>query len=340
MIKILFRLDASNAIGTGHLMRMLTLADALVQQGHMHAEEVQCGFYCYELPEALARLIAQSGHQHLSADALFADVAFIGQWQADWVVVDHYLLDRRWEEQASQYAGVFIIDDLADRLHHGVALLDQGPLRTPDDYAAQVNTDCKLLLGAQYALLRPEYSALKKSQTPPFNRGLICFGGADPAHATLTTLKSLIKLPRAQTVHWQVIAGAANEDWGELQQLTQQCALNVTLKRHEPHMATQLASADFAIGAAGGMTWERCCIGIPTVAVPIVDNQVFNDEVIAQYRLAERLTLAQLAQPLAIEHALKKLAHDSEGFRHRAQAMIDGYGATRVADYLLGIQPS
>ncbi|MFL9599001.1 UDP-2,4-diacetamido-2,4,6-trideoxy-beta-L-altropyranose hydrolase, partial [Aeromonas veronii] len=69
---------------------------------------------------------------------------------------------------------------------------------------------------------------------------------------------------------------------------------DVTLLRESHRMAVLMAEHDLAIGAAGGMTWERACLGLPTLAVPIVDNQVFNDEVIAHYRLAERLTLSAL----------------------------------------------
>ncbi|MFM2481469.1 UDP-2,4-diacetamido-2,4,6-trideoxy-beta-L-altropyranose hydrolase [Celerinatantimonas sp. YJH-8] len=335
MLKILFRLDASTAIGTGHLMRMLTLANALtIRAAHTH-QHVRCSFYCYQLSAPLQALIAQSGHQYLSADALLADVQTVIDGQADWVIVDHYQIDQTWESQVRRYAKVLVIDDLADRTHDADALLDQGPLRTPDDYQPWINADCQLLLGPDYALIGEHYRHHRQNMSRPFARGLVCFGGADPVHATLRTLQSLDQLPQAMTIDWLLIAGAANPDWEKLQQFCAKTRLKVTLKRHESEMPSQLAAYDFTIGAAGGMTWERCCIGIPTLAVAIVDNQVFNESVIARYQLAQQLTLAQLANPAMLASALEQLEWQREGYRQRSQAMIDGLGAIRIADFLL-----
>ena len=100
-------------------------------------------------------------------------------------------------------------------------------------------------------------------------------------------------------------------------------------------MADLMSRHDFAIGAAGGMTWERACLGLPTLAVPIVDNQQFNDQVIARFQLAERLTLNELAKPERLLQALQRLEQQSDDYRRRGQQQVDGLGLDRLTAWLL-----
>jgi spore coat polysaccharide biosynthesis predicted glycosyltransferase SpsG len=231
---------------------------------------------------------------------------------------------------------LLVIDDLADRPHHCQLLLDQGPLRTAADYQPLIPADCRLLLGTDYALLRPACRQLARQQTSQWQRGLICFGGADPAGACLTTLNSLARLPWARTIQWTLVAGGANPFWPELEQRVAELPeLKITLLRQSDQMAQLMNQHDFAIGAAGGMTWERACLGLPTLAVPIVDNQQFNDEVIARFQLAERLTLDELAEPARLMHALQQLERQADDYRQRGQQQVDGLGLDRLTAWLL-----
>ncbi|CAG8999577.1 MAG: UDP-2,4-diacetamido-2,4, 6-trideoxy-beta-L-altropyranose hydrolase [Candidatus Celerinatantimonas neptuna] len=334
MIKILFRLDANSQIGTGHLMRCLTLADALSQHAKDNNQTLTCCFYCHQLPPALAEWVVKRGHIYLEAAQLQSKIDPILDWQSDVVIVDHYGLDANWENQLYGKIPLLVIDDLANRSHQCNWLLDQGPLRQSTDYTS-VNQGCQFWLGSRFALIAPEFHSYRRSNCGPFRQGLICFGGADPVHATKTTLEALLKLERAKSIQWHIIAGAANPDWPDLLELVQFSSLAIHIKRHESNMPRLLAQCDFTIGAAGGMTWERCCIGIPTLAIPIVDNQVFNEAVIRRYQLAELLSLDDLSQPEQLDSALKSLESHRNLFRKHAQTMIDGLGAIRIATKLL-----
>lgn len=326
-VDYLFRLDADSQIGTGHLMRCLAIADALRAQGG------RCAFACRPLPAGL--------RPRLQAYPLFElqdDADFWPRLQAlapHWLIVDHYALDAEFESRArTQECKLLVLDDLADRRHDADLLLDQGPLRRADDYRALLNADCQLLLGADYALLRPEFVSRRKSATGPFRRGFISFGGADPAHACLLTLQALTATDWWSHCEWTLLAGAANPDWPALQQWLAEHPARVTLLRHSDQVADLLATHDFAIGAAGGMMWERCCIGLPTLSIPIADNQQFNDAVIAQFALGERLTLAELVAPERVAAALTRLQAQAETYRQRGQALVDGQGLTRLATLL------
>lgn len=331
---VLFRLDASDQIGTGHLMRCLVIADALQKCG------VTAWFLCYPLPERLQQLILDKKHRLLCPTDLNDEFALIAQRQPDWIIVDHYALDAEWEKKAKPLAShLLVLDDLADRPHVADLLLDQGPLRTPTDYAHLINPACRLLLGSNYALLRDEYKQLQRTSCQTWQKGLICFGGADPAHATLSTVKSLDNMPQAHQFQWTVIAGAANPDWSLLQHWQKETALDVTLLHHHDDMATLMSEHDFAIGAAGGMTWERCCIGLPSIVIPIAENQKFNNEVLAHFQLCARLALPDLSVPGKLATTLQDLKINADTYFSRGQAFIDGNGVPRLIDLILQNNP-
>lgn len=326
--RIAFRLDAGAEIGLGHLMRCLAVADRLQMAG------AECHFLCQPLPAALLPLLAQHHYHPLSAHD---DSGPLPHLRPTWLVFDHYQIDKALEQRlAAHCEQVLVIDDLADRQHHCQLLLDQGPMRKATDYQPLTPTDCQLLLGTDYALLRPAYRRLAHQKVSKWQWGLICFGGADPAGACLLTLNSLAVLPWARSMQWTLVAGGANTFWPELQQrVVELPELNIVLLHQSNQMAELMQQHDFAIGAAGGMTWERACLGLPTLAVPIVDNQQFNDEVIAHLHLAERLTLAELADPQRLEQALQRLALQADSYRQRGQQQVDGLGLDRLTAWLL-----
>lgn len=326
--EIAFRLDASPEIGLGHLMRCLAIADRLLVAG------AECHFLCYGLPTHLLPLLKLHHYHPLAA---LDDAGPLPRLRPAWLIVDHYAIDQPLEALlACHCSQLLVIDDLADRPHHCQLLLDQGPLRTAADYQPLIPDNCRLLLGTDYALLRPAFRQLARQEINLWQRGLICFGGADPAGACLTTLNSLALLPWARTIQWTLVAGGANPFWHELQQRVAELPeLGIDLLRQSDQMAQLMARHDFAIGAAGGMTWERACLGLPTLAVPIVDNQQFNDEVIDRLQLAERLTLSELADPSRLAQALCSLEQKAEAYRQRGQQQVDGLGLDRLTAWLL-----
>ncbi|MFQ1683876.1 UDP-2,4-diacetamido-2,4,6-trideoxy-beta-L-altropyranose hydrolase [Aeromonas veronii] len=326
--KVAFRLDAGAEIGLGHLMRCLAIADRLKTAG------AECHFLCHDLPVHLLALLRPHHHHPLSA---LDDAGPLPGLQPDWLAFDHYQIAQRLETQLAAHCGcVLVIDDLADRPHHCQLLLDQGPLRRAADYQSLVPADCRLLLGTDYALLHPAYRQLARQKVSRWQRGLICFGGADPTGACLITLNSLARLPWARTIQWTLVAGGANPFWPELEQRVAELAdLDLVLLRQSDQMADLMSRHDFAIGAAGGMTWERACLGLPTLAVPIVDNQQFNDDVIARFQLAERLTLSELAEPERLLQALQRLELQADDYHRRGQQQVDGLGLDRLTAWLL-----
>jgi UDP-2,4-diacetamido-2,4,6-trideoxy-beta-L-altropyranose hydrolase len=301
-MRVAIRTDASLDIGSGHVMRCLTLADALKVQG------ADCHFICRVHSGHMIDLIRQRGHtvtalpagQPLPATAngpvlQLAHAAWLGcDWQTDaeqmiamladlqvgWLVVDHYALDQRWEEALEpHYRKLLVIDDLADRAHNCDLLLDQNLGRQPQDYADLVPTHCQVLTGPQYALLRPEFAALRpyslqrRQEQPALRQLLISMGGFDQPNATGQVLQALKTCALPADCRITVVMGLTAPWLQDVRELAAQIPWPTDVVVNVSDMAQRMADSDLAIGAAGSTSWERCCLGLPTLMVVLADNQ-------------------------------------------------------------------
>jgi UDP-2,4-diacetamido-2,4,6-trideoxy-beta-L-altropyranose hydrolase len=311
-MRVAFRTDASLQMGSGHVMRCLTLADALKAQG------ADCHFISREHPGHLLEIIRQRGHQvsslvapvHVQSEQAAikniakgtsgpqqepAHAAWLGStWQTDaqetaailthlqpaWLVADHYALDQRWEGAlAPLYRQLLVIDDLADRPHRCNLLLDQNLGRRPQDYAALVPPHCKLHIGPRFALLRPEFAVLRsyslqrRQAQPALCHLLVAMGGVDQPNATGQVLQALKACTLPQEFRITVTMGLTAPWLQHVRELAAQmpCPTEVVINVND--MAQRMADSDLAIGAAGSTSWERCCLGLPTLMVVLAENQ-------------------------------------------------------------------
>ena len=334
MTQIAFRIDADAVIGSGHFMRCLPLANELKQRG------AKCEFLCLSIHPSLQVQATDQGHSF----QIFPDEQDIIQYlesnQPDWLVIDHYLLDNSFEQTVAAFCGaVMVIEDL-DRPNHTCALLlDQSALKVPEDYKDIVSPDCVLLLGPQYALLRPEFREHKKKSARGWTRGLICFGGADPDNISLKLLEVIAAVPALTQLHWTLIAGPANPHRHSLEAFSQTGPLQLEIIPSSDQIARLMAEHDFAIGAAGGMTWERACVGIPTLAMPIADNQLAGIRILEHFSLAETTQLQEL-NPAKLLSKLHALQEKSKEYLQKNQEFVDGMGAGRVCEAMLSVSHS
>ena len=299
-MRVVFRCDASVQIGTGHVMRCLTLADALAEQG------AECYFICRQHSGHLLDVVRQRGHIGYglpleneldledSSEPKLAHAKWLGctqqhdaelcskilkTVQPDWLVVDHYALDIRWESQLRSYCNkLMVIDDLADRQHDCDILLDQTFGRDSQDYIQWTPKNCHLLCGSDYALLRAEFLewreySLNRRETAQLKHVLINLGGVDKDNLTTQLLKALQKTSLPADCKITVVMGAT-APWATA--VEEQAALMywpTEVKRGVSNMAELMANSDLAIGAAGSTSWERCCLGLPTIMLVLAENQ-------------------------------------------------------------------
>ncbi len=360
-MKVVFRADASLQIGSGHIMRCLTLAEAL------RAEGVECHFICREHPGNLLDFIRNKGFEafglkpvvnadfvdrqvlqgdHLAhSDWLCATqsqdaqecAALLGGLRPDWLIVDHYALDMRWEASLQKYfKHLLVIDDLADRKHICDLLLDQNLGRAEQDYVGLVPESCHVMVGAQFALLRPEFARLRMQSLE--SRGsamlqhlLITMGGVDQANATGAVLQALKACSLPDGCRISVVMGLKAPYLTSVKEVASTMPWPTEVLVNVTNMAERMTCADLIVGAAGSTSWERCCLGVPTIMVVLADNQ----KPAARALLSSgSVLLIELVQdiPACLPPAILALAQPGAllEMSERARKYCDGLGAERV----------
>ena len=347
---IAIRADAGLGIGTGHVMRCLTLADGLAACG------ADIHFLCQAQPVHMVEAIQARGHAVtlLPSDLPGGDdtVWSAARWQADaghclaalqggvdWLIVDHYALDASWEcAMRGAARRVLVIDDLADRSHDCDLLLDQTYGRNRQDYA-NLAPGAEILCGAQYALLRPEFAAcrpaaLARREHAGLSHLHVSMGGVDKTNATGAVLTALANSSLPGNCRITVVMGRDAPWLGDVREQAAAMPVPTSVLCEVTDMASLMGGSDLAIGAAGSTSWERCCLGLPSIVVVIAENQ----RLVAE-KLAGAKAAACLSETAAIADGLPvlfgQLAANPDILREmasRAAAICDGDGVARVID--------
>jgi UDP-2,4-diacetamido-2,4,6-trideoxy-beta-L-altropyranose hydrolase len=206
--------------------------------------------------------------------------AILSVLKPDWLVVDHYGLDANWEiEMASAVDKIMVIDDLADRRHVCSLLLDQNLGRKQTDYDRWVIGSSIRLVGPEYALLRPEFiemrpKSLSRRCNAELKRILVSLGGMDPTNATGAVLKALAHSDLPPETELDIIMGGSAPHLKEVQREAALLPFRSSVSVDVSNMAERMCLADLSIGAAGSTSWERCCLGLPTLLIVLADNQL------------------------------------------------------------------
>jgi len=363
---IFFRTDASFEIGTGHVMRCLALAHELKQRG---AEVV---FVCRDHPGNLCNKISKEGFEVIRLPNMqlkknnqqFSNVNFhstllnhaswLGADQKtdanqtidlikrgslwNWLIVDHYAIDEHWESKMRCVVKkIMVIDDLADRKHDCDFLLDQNYFKDSyKRYSGLTPKKCKKLLGPKYALLRSEFGIAKKLCSMRGNgiaRVLVFFGGNDTNNLTGRTLEALSS-HELSYLFVEVVIGTNNKYLAKLKKQVE--------NRHRTRLHIQpegfvelMLRADFCIGAGGTTTWERLCLGLPSVIITLAENQEsFTKELdkagyVKWIGQGNNISSAQILEYLKI--FLRNSLHKKPIL---LQNLVDGKGASRVTDQI------
>jgi len=355
-MKVSFRVDASIDMGTGHVMRCLTLAHVLADQGAI------CQFICRAHEGNLIEYVSAQGfnvevldletstkahvddlaHSSWLGAGMIQDAnacsALLEVFQPDWLVVDHYGLDARWEiSLAPHYRKLLVIDDLADRPHVCNLLLDQTFGRNMDDYASHVPVDCILLCGSKYSLLRYDFPtwrdySLSRREKPVFKNLLINMGGIDKNNVTCSVLEALKVFNIPSGFKITVVMGR-DAPWLEsVQTQVQRMPCSTEVLVGVKNMAQIMADSDLAIGAAGSTTWERCCLGLPTIAVTTAKNQEMISYNLNMYGAVLAISILDKDFSSQLNSAFIRLS-DPINLKQMSEisaAVTDGFGAQRI----------
>ena len=340
MTRILFLADAGPAVGGGHVMRSLTLARALEDAGAT----------CVFLATPAARTVLQAfGPETTRIDIDPSDLTALvetaaGHAQAfDAVVLDHYGLSAPDHRVIARARPVLVIDDLANRPLHADLVLDSGPSRKAEDYDGLVPPQAELLLGPAFAPVRPAFPALRKAalarraEARPVRRILVSLGLTDVGGVTGRV--AALMLPLTGEAALDVVLGAGAPSLPDLRALAAR-EPRLVLHIDSQDMPRLTLEADFAVGAGGSTSWERCVLALPTLLLVLADNQRQASQALADADAVLALDLAASDFDAAFRAALSRLLAQQllrDQLSAAASAVCDGRGAARVAERFLGV---
>ena len=350
-MRIAFRVDSSKDIGTGHVMRCLALAERLVEHG------IDVLFCCRELPGniierikaknySVKTLAAPNQYRAVQDSSDYAGwlqvserddaLEFIGKIESDEiniVIVDHYALSSSWERFVKEnIETVIVIDDLV-RVHRADLVIDQTYSRTEDEYS---NEHVKnVLAGSTYALLREEFyearERLVRKQVQR-HRLLITMGGIDLNDSTSRIVTALAK----QSLDWleevQIILSENAPNFKRVKSLVSELDDKFILHSHIDNMASFMSEATISIGAPGSTSWERACLGLPSVLIPLADNQIDIARVFSENGAAELVSLDNIDEELI--NRLLTIRKHWKSYSQRNMRICDGLGIGRVIQHM------
>lgn len=356
--RVLFRVDSGSQLGIGHVRRCASLANALNEIGF------ECVFVCLDLPQNISDYLKARGFlvyfitgyakefgwtvcesdQHLGlGEKIFKQADWLATskitdvFKPDLLVVDHYFLDKTWEEKFKKRGITIVaIDDLANRPHDCDIIIDQNYFGSQVDlrYESLVPNDCIKLLGPSHAIIEKEYSELSKSKkvNNDVKKVLISLGGSDPTNATSLVLELLLESQMAH-LNFDVVLGPSNVFHKEIEKQTYHVP-NVKIHRAPDSLLKLMSESDVVIGAGGSSIWERMTLGIPSLVIGIAENQV----AICQRLAADGLIIyVGKSNEISASHFIREFEHlvnsslKRKNMAAKNKEIVNGAGAQKVA---------
>lgn len=363
-MKIFIRADANKIIGSGHIMRCLTLANAIIKYASGNDfDRPNISFVCRHISYSLKELISHYGFDIFllpqTEDEVESDAGFYGKWLgtsqacdanacislmygADFIINDHYALNSIWERAVREKTGsrIISIDDL-NREHDSDILVDTTFGKTRADYEEKISDSTLALIGSRFALLRPEFAQrrlknLKRldalfERNAPVKNLLLSPGGMDKDNASSQILDILNQCHLVPTVH--ILLGADAPHLEQVKERASQMKFRTIVHAGISDVASLLSSMDLCVGASGSSTWERCCLGLPTINFTIAANQNFIAKSLSDVGAVQDGGSSCSFSSQNMSRSIDALLNSNED-RHAlslaAREVCDGLGATRV----------
>ncbi len=402
-MRIVIRVDSSREIGTGHVMRCLSLANGLRQMSATSLERgkgvetvTEVIFCCRDLTGNINSVIVQDGFKLIivgsfgevdsvvregydaisvgskeentsshgmyshwlpvseekdaeefiaSIDGTFEKEAFLNRSKIDILIVDHYGLALAWEKKVRPYCEkLIVIDDLV-RSHDSDVLIDQTYMREPDEYHSVNGYSGKVLAGTDFAMLRPEFNQIREGidwgvlfdqydiQKSEQHRLLIAMGGVDSPNASLRVLEALSKAELSWVSEIDLVLSESAPHYDEVRRFVGELdSPTVRLISFTKDMAKLMKSASIAIGAPGTTTWERSCMGLPSVLIPIAENQLGIASIFKKADISKIINLDDISTLLL--PSLKSIRDEWANNSRKNLKVCDGLGVGRICQFL------
>src|SRR5271157_3380862 len=337
---LLIRADGGELMGTGHVMRCLALAQGWQRTGR------RVIFAQAESTPALERRLSSDGIEVVRFDVIrgsledAAQTAELAKERRASIIADGYCFGTTWQREIRN-SGLWLLlwDDYGQAEHYYADLiLNQNLHASPQMYLRR-EPYTRLLLGTRYAQLRREFLDWRnlRRDIPAFARKvLVTLGGSDPDNATAKVMQALARVREVEAV--VVVVGGSNRNLAFLQSTSMSDQSSpIRLLVDAPNMPQLMAWADIAITAGGSTCWEAAFMGLPSIVVPIADNQKPVAKALAHHGIAcVDPACASFHDQLAnaVQTLVSAPAEDRSSLSHRLRRLVDGQGASRVAQLL------
>ena len=354
-MNVVIRADASIYIGIGHVMRCLVLANKFRDNGHLVSFAirkqngdiisyiVKQGFDIHELvqPKIWKHPTSTDDYEawlqvteEEDADSFINTIN-----EVDLVIVDHYGLNEFWEKKIKHHyhCKIMVIDDLL-RKHYCNLLLDQTFGRTSKSYQSLVPEETLCLVGSEYALLNSSFSQLRekliglKCIPETKHRVLVSMGGIDNTNVTLCILRELSNIKNKHIGSVTVILNPESPSYENVNIIVSENKDWMVLLDFVENMAQLISEHTFAIGAAGSSSWERACLGLPSIIISLAQNQ---NNICKNLVNAEVAIAIELKNIKALNKSIDMLILKYEDFHNRSLKLCDGLGCNKVYFWLI-----
>ena len=334
---ILIRADANEHIGTGHVMRCLSIARAFNKAG----EEVM--FIAAD--HRSGKLIEGNGFGYVCLesdwekleDELPSVKKVIAEKRPALLLIDSYYVTEKYFQELSSVVKTAYVDDLNKDCWDVDWLINYNIFADVYDYSQYADKRTKLIMGPNYAPLRDEFKERPQHRIRKKVRDvLVSAGGSDPEQMTEKLIREVC--PSYKDTHFHFVVGAMNPRINEITKLEDG---NIVLHINEKNMSTLMQSCDIAISASGSTLYELCACGTPTITFTLADNQLdaakqFKAKGIAVYAGDSRNNRSLCREIDTYLRGLMENEDERRRFSGKMQKLVDGYGAEKIADILSG----
>jgi UDP-2,4-diacetamido-2,4,6-trideoxy-beta-L-altropyranose hydrolase len=333
---LLIRADANKHIGTGHVMRCLALAEAWQDAGG----EV-CFVSACDAPALEVRL-KKEGFQilHINQDAGTLGDAnetarIAHEHRADWIIVDGYHFGAGYQKTIKDSGlSLLVIDDYGHSDHYYADIVLNQNIYADMSFYLNYEPYTRFLLGTKYALIRKEFlkwSGWHRDIPKVARKILVTLGGGDPDNVTQKVIEA-VKTVEVCDFEVIVVAGGFNPHIGRIEESIKNCP-EFRLIKNADNMPELMAWADVAISAGGSTSWELAFMGLPSVLIPIAENQKSVVNELQSLGIAHTIENTAGNNPVQLAQILSAFLQSREirsGFSERMVRYIDGKGPLRI----------
>jgi UDP-2,4-diacetamido-2,4,6-trideoxy-beta-L-altropyranose hydrolase len=341
--KLVFRVDASPEMGIGHVMRCLALAQAWQDTGGEAAFVM-----AMKAPIIENRLRSEGIGVHNvevtpgSIDDATETLTIAEEHKAQWVVLDGYHFDGAYQREIKNSGKrLLCIDDYGHAYHYFADTILNQNIHAHEQLYDHREPESNLLLGTRFVLLRREFlkwQGWRREVPRRVRRILVTLGGGNDSNITAKVVRALERIDLEET-RVVVIAGPANPYAKEIKDRLTNCSSNIQLLDGVKDTANLMAGADLAISAGGSTCWELAFMGLPSMVVPIADNQIAVAEELNKRGTAIRLTTQEIDSEAEMASRIGRLLY-SRGIRslmsRKGPVLVDGEGTGRLLMHMRG----